>query len=141
MHYNDGELTEVLNEIEHILDNNDYDDSVLCGDLNYDKNRISGFAKRVRDFMSRLGLCPVWEKFPTDFTHIHTDSKSTSVIDHFFVNQRLLDLVEDAGPVHLGNNLSRHSPIMMRIQIPSIPTRAPKPDVPKMRRPAWYKAT
>jgi hypothetical protein len=43
--YDDGELKEVLNEIENILDNNDFDDCVIGGDLNYDSTRISGFAR------------------------------------------------------------------------------------------------
>ena len=71
----------------------------------------------MTEFLERIGLFSVWEKFQIDFTHIHTDSRSTSIIDHFFVNERLLNLVTDAGPVHLGDNLSRHSPIMMKIQI------------------------
>ena len=36
-------------------------------------------------------------KLPVDFMHLHTDFKSSSVIDHFFVNQRLLENIEDAG--------------------------------------------
>ena len=139
--YDDGELKEVLNEIENILDNNDFDDCVIGGDLNYDSTRISGFARIVRDFMARLGISSVWEKFPADFTHLHTDNKSTSVLDHFLVNQRLLDLVEDGGPVHLGDNLSRHSPVMMRLKLPAIPARATQPEVPRRQKPAWYKAT
>ena len=84
----------------------------------------------------------MWEKFAVDFTHLHTDSKSTSVIDHFFLNQRLLDLVEDAGPLHLGDNLSRHSPIMMKIKVDQIKIRAAQqPEASRPRKPAWYKAT
>ena len=141
LQYDDSELVQVLNEIENILDNNEFDDCLIGGDLNFDPSRISGFANTVRNFMSRLGISSVWETFPVDFTHLHTDSKSTSVLDHFLVNQRLLDLVEDAGPVHLGDNLSRHSPIMMRLRLPAIQARAPQPAIPRTRKPAWYKAT
>ena len=141
LQYNDEELNEVLNEIENILDNNVFDDCVIGGDFNYDNSRISGFVNTVNDFLSRLGLTSVWEKFPVDFTHLHTDSKSSSVLDHFFLNKRLLDLVEDAGPVHLGDNLSRHSPIMMRLKLPANPTKPLQPETPRMSRPAWYKAT
>ena len=38
-----------------------------------------------RSFVNRLGLQTAWHKFPTDFTHIHTDGHSTSTIDHFIL--------------------------------------------------------
>ena len=142
LQFNDDELEAVLKEVEDILDNNSFDDCIIGGDINFDSTRRSGFSNAVRDFFSRLGLVTVWEKFPIDFTHIHTDMKSFSTLDHFFVNQELLDHVVDAGPLHLGDNLSRHSPIMMKIQLSQEVTgRAEYPDKPRMRKPAWYKAT
>ena len=96
----------------------------------------------MNDFLTRLGIISVWTKFPADFTHLHVDSKSSSIIDHFFLNQRLLDLVEDAGPVHLGDNLSRHSPIMMKLRLPQVATSdSNQPGMKIPRRPAWYKAS
>ena len=141
LQFDDGELLAVQNEIENVLDSNTFDDCVVGGDFNFDSSRISGFTSLMSDFLSRLGLVSVWQKFPIDFTHLHVDSKSSSVLDHFFVNKRLLDLVEDAGPVHLGDNLSRHSPIMMKLKLPKVSTKATQPAVPRLRRPAWYKAT
>ena len=142
LQFDDQELSIVLDEIENILDNNVFDDCILGGDFNYDTKRTSGFATCMKNFLSRLGLLSVWEKFPIDFTHIHTDLKSCAVLDHFFVNQRLLDNVEDAGPVHLGDNLSRHSPIMMKIKLDqAAKIKVQQPEIPRLRRPAWYKAT
>ena len=64
------------------------------------------------------------------------------MIDHFFLNQELLDLVDDAGPVHLGDNLSRHSPIMMKLRLPEVAYwKNKEPRVNKQRHPAWFKAT
>ena len=123
LQYDDQELVAVLDELEHVLDHNAFDDCVIGGDFNYDINRNSGFASVVKDFTNRIGVQSVWEKFPVDFTHLHTDMKSMSTLDHFFLNQRLLDQVVDAGPVHLGDNLSRHSPIML--QNPGIPAVLP----------------
>ena len=65
----------ILDEIDKILDNNLFDDCVLGGDLNFDQRRGSGFAACLRDFLDRIGLKSVWEKFPPDFTHLHTDLK------------------------------------------------------------------
>ena len=139
--FNDEELSAVLDEIEKILDSNVFDDCIVGGDFNFDNARTSGFVNLVNEFLSRIGLLSVWQKFPIDFTHIHTDAKSVSTIDHFFVNQRLLDLIEDAGPVHLGDNPSRHSPIMMKFKVDEVRTKARPANSSQVRRPAWYKAT
>jgi hypothetical protein len=48
----------------------------------------------------------------------------------------------DAGPVHPGDNPSRHSTIMMKIKLnQEIMHKDQQSDVPKVRKPAWYKAT
>ena len=57
------------------------------------------------------------------------------------MNERLLSLITDAGPVHLGDNLLRHSPIMMKIKIEGLTASNRQQGVPTVRRPAWYKAT
>ena len=71
----------------------------------------------MKIFYEKVGLLSVWDKFPIDYTYIHTDLKSTSTLDHFLVNERLLDLVVDAGVLHFGDNLSRHSPIIMKLNV------------------------
>ena len=137
--FNDNELLEVLQEVEMILDSSDFDDCIWQGDMNWDMSRQSGFSKTMKQFMERLGLISVWEHYPIDYTHIHTDLSSTSSLDHFIVNERLLPLVLDAGPMHLGDNLSRHSPILLKLDLGSIPARKLTKSV-NLRKPAWYKA-
>ena len=89
--------------------------------------------------MDQIGLVDVWDTFPVDYTHIHTDMKSLSTLDRFLISPGLLPYVADAGPLHLGDNPSRHSPIMLRLCIGSIPVKKSCVEsVP--RRPAWYKA-
>ena len=92
-------------------------------------------------FFTKIGLKSLWEKFPVDFTHVHTDLKSTSTIDHFLVNERLLDFIVDAGALHLGDNLSRHSPIMLKLNIGNISVKREQTQDKAKRKPAWYKAT
>ena len=92
------------------------------------------------EFVNRIGLKSVWDKFPVDFTHVHTDFVSTSTIDHFLVNERLIDCIEDAGALHLGDNLSRHSPIMIKVNIGNIPAKQAQNQAKVQRKPAWYKA-
>jgi hypothetical protein len=82
---------------------------------------------------------PVWKHHPVDYTHMHTDHKSTSTLDHFLISPRLLPLVDECGPLHRGDNLSRHSPIFLRIRLGELPAHRKIPSqVP--RRPAWARA-
>ena len=142
LNYNDAELQEIQCEVEKVLEAGGYDDCVCGGDWNYDCRRTSGFAASMHQFLLRAGLVSVWEKFPVDFTHLHTDNKSTSILDNFFVNERLLQFVESAAPVHLGDNLSRHSPIILSLRLDDIPRTRSSLDekVEQPRRLAWKKA-
>ena len=137
--FNDEELNEVLREVEMVMDNAEFDDVVWAGDLNWEKSRTSGFSERMKTFTEAAGLSSVWDSFPVSYTHIHTDLKSTATLDHFLVNERLLSLITDAGVLHLGDNPSRHSPIMLKIAIGDIPTRK-SVSRSSVKRPAWYKA-
>jgi hypothetical protein len=115
VNFDQTELLQVQNEIENIMDTTEFDDVLLGGDFNYDKRRLSSFTISMDLFLERLGFKSVWGKFPVDFTHIHTDMKSTPILDNFFMNDRLLGKVVDAGVLHLGDNRSRHFPIMLKL--------------------------
>ena len=67
---------------------------------------------------------------------MHTNSISISVIDHFMVSRRLLELVEDCGPVHRGDNLSRHSAIILRLWLGEVHRRKTAAQPPTRRMPA-----
>ena len=138
--YDEAELLEVLAQIEAVLDTTEYDDVLICGDMNWDMSRQTGFAMTVRRFLDRLNLHSVWETHNIDFTHVHTDFKTLSTIDHFICNERLLHLVSDCAPVHLGDNPSRHSPIVLKLNIGALPIRI-KFNPVRPKRPAWYKAS
>ena len=140
VNFDERELLEVLTEIEHILDTAQYDDVLWTGDLNWQMSRQSGFSMTVRRFIDRLGLRSLWEDYEIDFTHVHTDNKSFSTIDHFIMNERLMSLVTDCGPIHLGDNLSRHSQIMVRLNMGEL-TKKQRSNFVKPCRPSWYKAT
>ena len=55
-------------------------------------------------------------------------------------SDRLLDNIEDAGVLHLGDNLSRHSPIMLKLKLETIMKKNVS-DTGRKRKPAWFKAT
>ena len=83
------------------------------------------------------GLVSVWERFPIDFTFLHTDHKSTSILDNFFVDEGLLRLVEAASPLHLGDNPSGHAPIMLTLRLPEASQQPEQPDERGPSRLAW----
>ena len=121
--FNDEELSSLLKEAESIMDCSEFDHILWAGDFNWDMSRGSGFSIQVRDFMTKIGLVSAWEEFPVTHTHIHTDLKSLSTLDHFMVDPALLPAVVGADALQLGCNLSRHSPIMIKIDIGSLPSR------------------
>ena len=140
VNFDDTELLEVLTEIEMIMDGTDFDDVMLNGDLNWDMERKTTFSNIVSSFFNRIGLVSLWRHHHADHTHVHTDNVSTATLDHFLVNERLLSLVEQCQVLHRGDNLSRHSPILLQLNAGKIPTKQMESSwLP--RKPAWYKAS
>ena len=121
--FDDSELLELLNKVEHILDSEEYDHVIWNGDLNWDPRRRTGFAMTVSNFLERIGLVSAWTKFPVSHTHVHTDLKSTSILDHFLMDEALLKVVEGAEAADLGDNLSRHSPCILKLRVGELPAR------------------
>ena len=71
---------------------------------------------------------------------MHTDFTSTSTLDHFLVSERLVPLVESCQVLHSGINLSRHSPILLKLKVGEIPSKQ-KVNFKQQKKPAWHKAT
>ena len=137
MNFDPTELVELLGEVENILANTEYNDVVWAGDL---KKRNSQFSNIVENFVAKLELEPLWKHHIVDFTHLHTDNRSTSTLDHFLLSPRLLQLVSVAGVIHRGDNQSRHSPIWLSSDLGKIPIRnlvSRKTSI----KPSWLKAT
>ena len=81
------ELQEFLSEIESIINNTNVTDIVWGSDFNWGMERKNYFASRVREFVNRLGVVPLWTHHPIDYPHVHTDNKSVATLDHFLVSQ------------------------------------------------------
>ena len=135
------ELIQTLSEVEAIVTSAGDCEVVWAADLNYDMSRDNMFTRTVAAALRRLGLASVWEGRPIDYTHTHTDGVSKSVIDHFVVSPRLLGLVDDCGPVHRGDNLSRHAPILLSLRLGELPRRQAVAQPRPPRMPAWGRAT
>ena len=115
--YDPSDLLEMLGEVEYILETENYTDVIWVGDLNWDINRSSQFSSIMKGFVAKIGLETSWAHHNIDFTHLHTDNRSTSTIDHFLLSPRLIQLVSEAGVVHKGDNMSRHSPIWIKLRV------------------------
>lgn len=98
----------------------DYTDIVWNGDISWDPIRKSGFPKVMKTFLEKTELKSVWDTYPIDFTHIHTDVRSTAILDHFLVSARLISLINECKVLHRGDNLSRHSPILLKLRVGDI---------------------
>ena len=140
LNFNGEELLLCQSELQAVLDRGGYDGCLCAGDWNYDARRNSGFAESMSAFPDRVGLVSVWEKFPIDFTYMHTDNKSTSILDNFYVNEASLQYVEAAGPLQLGDNSSGHSPVMLSLNVGDIPRKSDQLELRVPRRLAWAKA-
>ena len=111
--------------------------------MNFDMQRSTGFSKIFHEFLRKNNLSSVWNQFPTDFTHIHTNGTSTSTIDHFIISQGLSGLVESCKAVHRGDNISRHSPIVLKVKLCNTfepETKQSYGNPPSRPLPAWLSA-
>ena len=138
--WDDSELRKCLSEIERVIQGTTHSDVLLSADLNWDTSRKTQFANVVKEFVARTGLVTLWSDHPVDYTHVHTDYKSTSTLDHFLVSPRLLPLVSDCGVRHCGANMSRHSPIFVKLKLGALPVRKSVASAAP-RRPAWSRAS
>ena len=138
--FDENELLVLLTEIKKIIDENTFDHVVFGGDINADFERKTKFVSIVKEFVQELELRHSWEIFHADFSHTHErDGKTfTSLIDHLFWNDRFSALVEDAGVLHLPENMSDHCPVFCTFKIKT-DTQAINVPIVKQKRysPPW----
>ena len=139
--FDDTDLVSTLSEVESLVTTHTTCEVVWASDMNWDTSRDNHFTRTVAAALQRIGLTSVWEGREIDYTHIHTDGVSTSTIDHFLVSRGLLKLVEECGPVHQGDNLSRHSPILLSLRLGEMERQEVPEQPPPRRMPAWDRAT
>ena len=88
--YDDRVLQEVLEEVRNMAKSEQFDDIIWGSDLNWDPSRNTKFSRSMETFVQELGLVSLWEKYPVPYTHVHTDGRSKSVLDHFLLSPHLL---------------------------------------------------
>ena len=138
--YDATELMGLLREVEEIITSEDYNDIVWAGDMNWEMTRKSQFSCIMKSFVEKIGLVSLWNHHKIDFTHMHTDNKSVTSLDHFLISPRLLPLITGCGVIHRGDNMSRHSPIWLKLNLGSLPKKQ-KASGRTPIKPSWPKAT
>ena len=73
---------------------------LLGGDINYDTTRSSKAALLIKDWLVKMDLCSIWEKYHVDFTHHHINFNSVSIIDQFLISPDTLSVVNTSGDFH-----------------------------------------
>ena len=119
--FDDTDLRETIAAIKAILDNNEHDEVLWQGDLNADFLRNSKYVQVVKEAIEEINVKSVWNKYPVDFTYCSPTEVSFSTIDHSLVTETLDSSIKDAGVIHLGDNVSGHSPIYLKLNIGSLP--------------------
>ena len=140
--YDDTEIMNLLTEIRSIIEGGHYSNILLAGDFNCHFERNNSFTNLIGDYLYDLGLQILWSSDEAKIENVdytfHSSKNgivSYSVIDHFAVNQALMDKIITAGVVHNGENLSNHEAIFMKIDVGKID---PKLEViPPTSRPCW----
>ena len=119
--FDDSELIKTLQDIRYVFSL--YEPSVnfiLMGDLNCDFQRNSRFVHIINNFLDEQNLVTVWNKFPVDFTYCHPTPNNErqyifSTIDHFLVNENFIQNCVEGCVLHLGENLSKHELLFLKI--------------------------
>ena len=130
----------IFRVVKSLFNSVQFDDIIWGSDLNWDPSRNTQFSRTVKAFIQECELVSVWDSFPVPYTHVHTDKSSKSILDHFLVSPKLLELIEDCGIIERGDNQSRHCPIWLKLKLGELPLRKP---VGKWlpQRPDWSNST
>ena len=140
--FDESELIETLECIKNVMENNPFSHFLWAGDINVDFSRNNGQSLRINNYLEEFGLGKSWEKYEVDFTCCHEMNGVAHVctIDHFFWNEAMNDLVEDAGVLHLVDNQSDHCPIYCVLNTAGFETVSQKRKI-SPPKPSWKKAT
>ena len=139
--FDENDLVIILNEIQKLIDENDFHHLIIGGDINADFGRKTRFVDMIREFIESTGMCKSWDGFPVKFTHV-TEKEGityTSTIDHFMWNASFDVLVDDAGVINSPENMSDHCPIFCHFCLPA-PKGESKESKSKPKIPSWSHA-
>ena len=143
-------LLNLLAEVNRIIQSSDCRNILLAGDLNCDFKRDTLFVNTVRQFVNDNNLCIFWSLPDESESHRIEEVKATysssvngveyfSCIDHFLGNQRLYNVVSEAGVINSPDNHSGHSPIYTRMNVDQLNLEVEVPE--KIPKHSWENAS
>ena len=140
--FDENELLLMLSDVEKVIESSQFDKIILTGDINADFKRNTKFVDLIRDFLTTWNFQKSWDSYEVDFTHVtERDGKTfNSTIDHFFWNDGFGECVQDAGALHLPENMSDHEPVFCKFQLPVTESRESTGRPMKKKLPSWKKA-
>ena len=140
--FDTSELMTTLATISNIIEMNNFNELIWCGDINSHFIRNTKFVDIISEYINEKKLVKSWNKFEVDFTHVHyiNENAHTSIIDHFFWNVSIDQSIVDAGVIHLSENLSDHSPIYLVVKENGSVTSTNE-NVVSRSKPSWKLAT
>ena len=101
--FDEFEVVGCLNDVLWLLENSDFDEVILRGDLNTDFSRNTRFVNLVSQKLQEFRLTKIWDSYPVDFTYMHTQRTADgqlrtnlSIVDHFCMSPNLLCNIEQA---------------------------------------------
>ncbi len=139
------EYNAILQEIYNMKESLDIEHIILGGDFNTDPHRLNSLHTTAFNAMLENQNLRSWttsEFCTADFSFESKISGVRSLIDHFVLSERLFNEIVNADVIHLGDNLSDHCPISIRIDIP-VSYILPNMQLNSLRTvtPLWHKAT
>ena len=145
VNFDDEHLLNTLQDLRFIFNNYEENENfVILGDINTDFNRNTRFVNIVRDFLDEYDMVTVWNKFECDFTNIQPLRNAQfaySTLDHFLVKTQFLANCVDSSVLHLGENLSNHEIIFLKINCSHNSPNIIDESTPNDNMPNWNKAT
>ena len=131
-----------LGVISNLIQSSECDSVVWTGDINTDYSRVTPHCTVVREHVEQLTLARAWDSYEVDFTCTYEREgvSFTSTLDQFYLSERILPTVLDAGVIHHPENTSDHEPIYCVLQSITVVQNAAKSSDGRRPRPSWRMA-
>ena len=114
------QFTDVLNDLELLLQCRAHDALILCGDFNTSFDRNNSHTRSLTNFMQCNCLKYVWNHINVvqESTYVNLDLNQESCIDHYILTHNLYESVLSSFVHNSSLNPSHHRPVHLCIKIP-----------------------
>ena len=146
--FDDTELIKTLQDMRAMIVSSDCQNVLFSGDLNCHFQRSNKFTKIIENVLNDIPLKIMWQECyrnnsiqDVDYTYCFMTDVNASflTIDHFQLNEKLLESVIEAGVIHITTNLSNHSPIFCKIEVSKLDLCLE--DIESHKKVSWNQAT